>query len=399
MSDIDTEVLRLIDGGALGRSRIYRQLLVYLSEASARGDLPKEIDIASDVLGRKRFDPASDSTVRVYMHNLRQKLDNWYTGPGRNSGNRLVIPKGKYQLTLETHQPETKATGVQPKTLGWLQLVVLGVITAAAFALGRSMGPEPVVVAPTLRAAPVWEAFLDDDEPILIVVGDYFIFAETPSGLPGDRLIRDFFINGPEDLEAWIDAEPSRKGQYADLRLSYLPIGTASALKDVLGVLQSPDRQVRVIPASEFRAPMLRASHVVYVGYLSGLGSLDRYAFSASRLELGSSYDELIDSETKEVYLSGAGYLVDDESGYSDYGFVATFPGPAGNQFLFVTGLRDEGLMSIAATIADPGAELHTVAEGPAFETLYQVSGVDRADVAATRRFWSPLDASRIWVD
>ncbi len=399
MSDIDSEVLRLIDNGALGRSRIYRQLLRYLAEASGKGELPKEIDIASDVLGRKNFDPASDSTVRVYVHNLRQKLDTYYAGPGRDSTSRLVIPKGKYQLAFESHQPVAEAPASRATSFGWPQALGLAIVAALAFMLGRVTDPTAANNRLDLRSAPVWQAFFDDEQPVLVVVGDYYIFAETPDGMPGDRLIRDFFINNPDDLDAWIEAEPSRRGQYADLRLSYLPLGTASALKDVLGVLNAPERRIRVIPASQFRAPMLRASHVVYVGYLSGLGNLDRYAFGTSRLELGTSYDELIDSETREVYVSGAGFVTDDDSGYSDYGFVSTFPGPAGNQFLFVTGLRDEGLMRMAATLADPDADLHTVAEGPAFETLYQVSGVDRADVAATRRFWSPLDASRIWVD
>ena len=35
------------------------------------------------------------------------------------------------------------------------------------------------VPAATVAAAPVWKTLLDDDMPILIVVGDYYIFGEV----------------------------------------------------------------------------------------------------------------------------------------------------------------------------------------------------------------------------
>lgn len=168
-------------------------------------------------------------------------------------------------------------------------------------------------------------------------------------------------------------------------------------------VLHTRNKQVRVIPQSQFRTQMLPGGHIIYVGYLSGMGRLARYPFAASRLAIGMSYDELIDTESGESYLSRAGYVTDNDVDYTDYGYFSAFPGPSDNQFLVVTGMRDEGLMRMAAILAD-AAELREMTasiaapQSPAaFESLYEVNSLDRTYVAAKRLFVSAIDAASSW--
>ena len=75
----NTELLalckRIIASGILGRSKHYSALLEYLIQCSLGGKYPKEIELAIEVLGRgEDFDVSADSTVRVYVHQLRKKL-------------------------------------------------------------------------------------------------------------------------------------------------------------------------------------------------------------------------------------------------------------------------------------------------------------------------------------
>ena len=87
---IEQEVAKLTKSHILGRSRSYARLLEYLAGCSINGRRPKELEIASEVFGKgSDFDPNQDSLVRVYMHNLRQKLDNYYSREANRSGNRL----------------------------------------------------------------------------------------------------------------------------------------------------------------------------------------------------------------------------------------------------------------------------------------------------------------------
>ncbi|MCZ6674060.1 MAG: tetratricopeptide repeat protein, partial [Verrucomicrobia bacterium] len=96
---IEQEVAKLTKNHILGRSRAYARLLEYLAGCSINGRRPKEFEIASKVFGKgSDFDPSQDSLVRVYVHNLRQKLDNYYAREDNPGGDRLAIPKGEYRL-------------------------------------------------------------------------------------------------------------------------------------------------------------------------------------------------------------------------------------------------------------------------------------------------------------
>jgi len=67
---------RIKASGVLGRSKNYSALLQYLVQCSLDGKSPKEIELAVEVLGRAEdFDVSADSAVRVYVHQLRKKLN------------------------------------------------------------------------------------------------------------------------------------------------------------------------------------------------------------------------------------------------------------------------------------------------------------------------------------
>src|SRR5688572_4518529 len=73
---IRDQVQKIERSGALGRSRSYIRLLEFFVDCWVKGRTPKELEIAMEVFGRGvDFDPSQDSMVRVYVYNLRQKLD------------------------------------------------------------------------------------------------------------------------------------------------------------------------------------------------------------------------------------------------------------------------------------------------------------------------------------
>ena len=394
----------IADSRMLGRSPVYLRLLQYLGERTSQGRLPKEIDIATDVFDRSDFDPAKDSSVRVYLHNLRQKLDDYYAGLAESPATRIRIPKGEYRLVMvapdEPARPASRS-GRLPFAVTVVVLVV--VASTVAFVAGRMTSPVPFSIDQDLAATAAWQPLLDDDLPVTIVIGDYYVFAEVDKDGISNRLIRDFAINDAESFDRYIESNPEVEANYLDVQLSYLPLGVGSALEAVVRVLHTQNKPVRVIPQSQFRTQMLQGAHIVYVGYLSGMGRLARYPFTASRLAIGMSYDELIDTESGESFLSHAGYVTDNDVGYTDYGYFSTFPGPSNNQFLVIAGMRDEGLMRMADILAD-SAELREMSnaletERPptAFEALYEVNSLDRTHVAAKRLFVSRMDPALVW--
>ena len=115
--------LRIANSGVLGRSRHYLGLLEYLVQCSIDGKTPKEIELALDVLGRADdFDVTSDSTVRVYVHQLRKKLDTYYELHEQDAAYRIVIPKGKYVLAAKPQRAADQQAILPNPVRRWFNL-------------------------------------------------------------------------------------------------------------------------------------------------------------------------------------------------------------------------------------------------------------------------------------
>ena len=65
----------------------------YLADPAHAGRTLREADVAADVFGRE-LDLSGDASVRVYVHRLRKKLEDFYAGPAAAEPHRLVIPVG-----------------------------------------------------------------------------------------------------------------------------------------------------------------------------------------------------------------------------------------------------------------------------------------------------------------
>jgi hypothetical protein len=404
------EVERIVASGVLGRSRTYSKLLEFLVGCSLSGRAPKEIEIAAEVFGKGAdFDPNQDSLVRVYMHNLRQKLEQYASQRDDHAGFRLSIPRGDYRLVVETLAAEDGgANAAMAGDNGWLgrrsTMLLLGAV--AILLLINLL----VIVVPQddrngtplqhVVDSPVWAEFFNDDVPLLVVVGDYYIFAELDDYGRVERLVRDFEINSAEDLDDLFMYSPDSAEDYYDLDLTYLPQASAFAIAELLRVVYASDKSVRVTPMSELSAADLKNNHIIYVGYISALDTLSEFVFAASGLSVGETYDELRVEATGDVFTSGAGMPRYDQRNYRDYGLLSTFPGPSGNQFMIIAGTRDEGVMQAAQALtnADEIDELVAqIGQVPAFEAIYEVTGFDRMNLHAMLVYSAALDQSQIW--
>jgi hypothetical protein len=429
----ETESLReqarkIASSGALGRSRSYARLLDFLVDCATSGRTPKELEIAVEVFGKgPNFDPSQDSMVRVYAHNLRQKLEHYYATEGRSEARQLALARGEYRVSLLSATPADAAVATAngapaaamppapaaaeavagPRRSWWrtpatlLGVLALGVLLGLGVAASRA--PPPPAAA-SVAASPIWAPLFDDDRPILLVVGDYYIFGELDEHGDVARLVRDFNVGSRAELDELIKREPKVAGRYLNLDLTYLPTGSAYALVDVLRVLYTSEKPVHVVSMSEMSDADLKTSHIVYLGYISGLAKLEDFVFASSNLAIGYTYDELRNTETGEMYASEAG-LPDVNRNYRDYALISTFPGPGGNQFVIVTGTRDAGMMQAAHALSDPIFE-HTVEQArpdakssqpPSFEMLYEVTGYGRTNLEARLVYSSKLNYEEIW--
>lgn len=409
-----TQATKIRSSPQFGRSALLHRLFDYLVDRSLQGVAPRETDIAVDVFGRgAEFDASQDAAIRVYMHRLRGRLDAFYAGPGSSERLRVVLPRGEYRLGLEQvghaapiapeadhaapPAPATRAT--PPRVRAWPWRATLGTALALSL-LGNGVGAWSAWstthdarggAAHTHAGSPGWSGLLSDQRPVLLVLGDYYLFGEadaTPGQVPEadavHRLVRDFGIDSPTDLHALLDRRPELAERYLNLDLGYLPTSSAFALRELLPVLAAQGREVKVVMASELRLDMLKHAHVVYVGFLSGLGVLRDFTFAGSRYAIGRGYDELVDQDSGRSFHSGAGGALGGDAMYSDFGYIAAFDGPNHTRVLIVAGTRDLALMHAAEVLASRPAldELEAALAGVGdFEALYEVNGIHHANI------------------
>lgn len=402
---------RIIASGVLGRSKHYSALLEYLVQCSINGKSPKEIELAVDVLDRgDDFDVSADSTVRVYVHQLRKKLDSFYASYEQDAAHRIVIPKGQYTIAAEVRSSsQSLVSDSQAKkysiglNTGLLAVAVFLLIANLLYMV--SSNPQNTSPAPEVASKhPVWNSVLEDDQPILLVMGDYYIFGELNANGNIARMVREFNVNSRSDLEDLQFTDFQRAENYLDLDLSYMPEGSAFALAKIVPILLESGKTVNITMMSDLTTADIRENHIVYIGYLSALEKLTALTFAGSGLSIGRSFDELLNTNTEEYYTSDAG-LPEEGEPFKDYGMFSTFPASTNTQVVLISGMRDAGLMHTAQALSDTqtlndlvvAIDNDTDEALASFEALYEVFGVDRLNFDANLVYAELLDTNQIW--
>jgi len=402
---------RIVDSGVLGRSRHYARLLEFLVQCAIDNKSPKEIELAVDALNRGvDFDVSSDSTVRVYVHQLRKKLDAYYAQHETRATQRIVIPKGKYTLSvLQLARPVALQTATSTRA-HWLNLtsgllaVMIVLLTANLIYLTSDDDSEIISATHLAATHPIWSKVLTDEKPILLVMGDYYIFGELNASGNVARMVREFNVNSPGDLENLRFSDIAHTENYLDLDLSYMPEGSAYALARIVPILQESGKPLNITMMSDLTTAEIRSNHIVYIGYISALDKLKEMTFAGSGLQVGRSYDELFNVRTAEYYTSDAG-LPEQGEPFRDYGMFSTFPASDETQVVLVTGMRDAGLMHTAQALSDAKSldrlvyaiDNDTDEAVGGFEALFEVFGVDRLNFDANLIYADLLNTSRIW--
>jgi hypothetical protein len=111
-SEVTEQLERLVDHHFLRQSHRLVLFLRYIVSKTIRGegDQLKERNVGTEVFGKgSRYDPATDSTVRVAASELRKRLALYYLEPEHARELRFSIPVGTYTPTF--HWPSMEEEG------------------------------------------------------------------------------------------------------------------------------------------------------------------------------------------------------------------------------------------------------------------------------------------------
>src|SRR5678809_1553657 len=106
------QIQRILQSKAFRTSEVHRNLLSYLAEKSLSGtaDSLKEYTVGLDVFSKpSSYDPRQESTVRMHVARLRQKLSEYYRTEGVDDPIMVDLPKGAFKLTFEPREIRLEA--------------------------------------------------------------------------------------------------------------------------------------------------------------------------------------------------------------------------------------------------------------------------------------------------
>lgn len=118
------QVERLLASDTLRSAEALRRLLRFLADKTFSGEADglKEYSVGLDALGKPpTYDPRQDSGVRLQASRLRQKLDEYYRGEGKNDALIVELPKSKFKIAWHLAAPSAPAVAadsVAPDTPG-----------------------------------------------------------------------------------------------------------------------------------------------------------------------------------------------------------------------------------------------------------------------------------------
>jgi hypothetical protein len=407
------EIARVRESGVLGASGRLLELFDFLALRSAEGRPPKEAEIALAVFGKAGPDSMRDDPVaRVYIHRLRKRLDDFYLRHGMPGGVRLDIPKGDYRIAgigadsmepgAEAEAPvKAEAEAPHKRRINWAiaAACIAAVAIAGNIVAWTMLADRPAAATRQLADTSTWTEIAQSKRPLLIVVGDYYMFGEYEDRTTLKRLIRDFAINSKEDLVNSQWSNPKNFDKYSDVALQYLPASAAFALADLAPLIRE-GRKVQVTLSSNMPLDRLKTDDIIYVGLLSGLGPLRDPVFSTSRFALGKSYDQIIDVTANRAYTSEAFLAAPSDEMYRDYGFFSTFAGPAGNRIVILSGSRDTAVMGVAEAVTQIDRLARVEKKAPKkgdFEALFEVKGQKHMNLEASVLSAYPINGEAIW--
>lgn len=396
------------------RSDRLLRLFDYLMARTLAGDAPSERQIALEAFNDDgSFEGGQDANVRVYVHRLRKIIDAAFA---ESAGPKLHIPVGEYRVQLiEDGTADEGGDGERDaevnrsiaKRPSYLRAVALA---AAALAMGAVgwfwLGHAPPPLAQTLA----WRPFDESDRPLLLVVGDYYLYAKVNGPRQArdvaPQLIWDKSVPTREDLTILQMLDPGQASTLVDYNQQFVTAGTIEALSTLragFAQLRAIRRNSpRLVAASQLTPEMLKSSDIIYVGQFGGMPPLLRDPLGqSSRFRIEPGFGGLTDRTSSDRYQSDGMVLTDERIARRDFAYLAGIPGPAGNYLLLVVGLGDAGIKEAAKLIVDLEQMKH-LGRDPGmlksgFEALYRVRTIKNVNVGSTPILDRPLRSVGTW--
>ncbi|MEL7585763.1 MAG: hypothetical protein AAGU19_03545 [Prolixibacteraceae bacterium] len=245
---------RLLESATFSKSPVNRELLKYLVMASLQDGSPKEYQIAAEVFGRK-IGQEKETNVRVYMLNLRKKLQEYYQYEGKDEELRFELPKGDYHVLFKYSRLKSAKKQLYSKAPLLLILSSLILTVAVIVSVGRTTRKTKI---------DFWKPFLTSDYPVFLVLGDHYFF-KSIIATGKIATVRDNQINSDVDYEQFLAENPSKADEMEKSKLTYINNQAPIGLFHIMNILGG-GTAIRMDYSSRIRMDEFRGHHMIFIG-------------------------------------------------------------------------------------------------------------------------------------
>lgn len=378
---INKYLQKILQSRQFSKSKISCDLLGYLVNASIENKNPKEYTIGIELFGKNYEDKVKqDSNIRVYIHNMRKKLQEYYEDEGSKDAVVFVLERGKYKILFK---PRKQIEAGKPKTFFYpflISLTLLGIFSSLYFLKGGNNEKKS-----PWKGLPVWQEFADNGKETLLILGDYFVFSGIlPTGNGG--IYRDFSINSVEDFEQILNKRPELVKELSRSNLTYLSKMSVFCESDIYKVFAQTGAEIRVKLLSDIQPSDLKSNNIIFIGNYKNMGILGNviremdFSFGVAN----SSIQYIFSNDPcAQVYEAPNNNLTEE-----DFALVIHSPGYDGNCFLFFLSSQDIGNISTVSQLTNPdyleqfAKEQLKPLKKYDFKALYKVQGINKTDLS-----------------
>jgi len=376
---------RILKSQTFAHSRSYQELLTYLVETSIQNKSPKEFAIATEVLHKGAdFDPSHDTIVRVYIYNLRKKLERYYEKEGNHESLCIKIPKGHYNIEF-VKNPKQKPVQRQKPIV--LYVIIALLVMLNIWMLFRLLPPGSSASSTTSQ---IWSNFMQNGHAKNIVLGDHFFYLKDSNDREKRTILRRDDINSFRDFQTF-KADNIERRNYVQLRYPLFPRNSVWPMADIVRMFSKTNLDFTLEYCSNVKASDFRDKDMLFIGSFHTLGAFEQ-TFRNSHFSYQVYPNVLTYQDDEADTLVICRETGDPALNHIDFGLVRKIPGPNNKTIWIFSSFHETGTFGMVKlfTEQDTQKELEKnmrkeLGHIPDFyEILFQASGYNRT-VYATK--------------
>ena len=256
------QVRRILESRTFRNTEVLKRLLDYLARQN-RADELKEYTIGVEAFGKPAdYDPQTDSSVRVQIGKLRQKLDEYYRTEATPNEVTVELPKGHFKLEFHSSAVGPPNSSGRPNRRLLIVIAVVVLIAGAGLLLYQETHPR-TADRWTAEMEALWQPFLASPRPILVALG-------TPLFT---KIGNDFFRDPA--LNTWETAQQSDQvraveqalgGSSGSPAFTYTGVGEAESAFELERMLLPRGRDLGVRASNSLTWEDIMRNNMIFLG-------------------------------------------------------------------------------------------------------------------------------------